>query len=215
MNQLPSFKMEWLKFKNRIVDLQHGKKQYNNVLITDIDIDKRTIFFREDYGRGRQGMASGGVMSMVEVQGLEIPDTEEVKHDKMAYSPGIMGNINPITPEFFFRGDIMIIELKDDDNICFNITAIGNTELMDYIISMSNEEVTHSKKVDRKDIEKLYMFLQDTLGFDREDSQNQEFESDYVVITCPNCEGVDVNPDLSISDDQYYKCQICGALFYD
>ncbi|MCC7574801.1 hypothetical protein KO361_04375 [Candidatus Woesearchaeota archaeon] len=92
MNQLPSFKMEWLKFKNRIVDLQHGKKQYNNVLITDIDIDKRTIFFREDYGRGRQGMASGGVMSMVEVQGLETPATNEhVKMEKMGVLAGDNG----------------------------------------------------------------------------------------------------------------------------
>ena len=132
---------------------------------------------------------------------------------RWAYSPGIMGNTNPINPKFFFRGDIMIIELND--NICFNIDAIVNTEFMFYVISMSDGEVTHSKKVDRKDIEKLYMFLQDTLGFDREDSQNQEFESDYVVITCPNCKGVDVNPDLSTNDNQYYKCQICGALFYD
>jgi hypothetical protein len=90
MNQLPSFKMEWLKFKDRIVDLQHGKKQYENVLITDIDIDKRTIFFREDYGRGRQGMASGGVMSMVEVEGIATITKDEHK-EKMGVLAGDNG----------------------------------------------------------------------------------------------------------------------------
>ena len=67
-NGLPPHKKHWIDFKGCIVDLQHGKKKIPNVLIMDVDIEKRTIFYREDLGNGRRGMASGGVLGMVEIE---------------------------------------------------------------------------------------------------------------------------------------------------
>lgn len=74
---LPEYKKHWLYFKGRIVNFQHGRKKYVNVKVIDIDINRRTIFFQEEYGRGRKGMVSGGIVSMVEVETQSLVDVED------------------------------------------------------------------------------------------------------------------------------------------